>query len=296
MSFESPRRRVSHSPRRIKNYGNTKTRDDTQNKRRGEKTAPDKCQPQKGFGSFYKLFRAALFHCRHFVLSRIFDVNGLPNGDGIGFFDVKRIDVRGANRASREEVERIARSYTEKSGVWNADLKAIKDDVEKITLIKTAVVARVLPDALVLNITERIPRAVVRTDSGDFWADEEAVILGAVGKDEARPPFVLRGWDEAKNERAAKENRERVKIYGKMMIEWQDYELAKRVAWVNLADLREPQAIVQDSGETVTIILANENYKNRLKSGLEKIAGRGREVKSIDVSSSSERLAFREKL
>jgi hypothetical protein len=68
----------------------------------------------------------------------------------------------------------------------------------------------------------------VRTDGGDFWADEEAVILGAVGKDEARPPFVLRGWDEAKNERAAKENRERVKIYGKMMIEWQDYELARR--------------------------------------------------------------------
>lgn len=212
------------------------------------------------------------------------------------FFDVKRIEVRGTNRASREEVERIARSYTEKSGVWNADLKAIKGDVEKINLIKTAVVARLLPDALVVNITERVPRAVVRTDVGDFWADEEAVILGAVGKDEARPPFVLRGWDEAKNERAAKENRERVKIYGKMMIEWQDYELARRVAWVNLADLREPQAVVQDSGETVTIILANENYKNRLKSGLEKIAGRGREVKSIDVSSSSERLAFREKL
>ncbi len=212
------------------------------------------------------------------------------------FFDVKRIDVRGANRASREEIERIARSYTEKSGVWNADLKAIKDDVEKITLIKTAVVSRVLPGGLMINIAERVPRAVVRMNSGDFWTDDEAVILGAVGKDEARPPFVLRGWDEAKNERAAKENRERVKIYGKMMIEWQDYELAKRVAWVNLADLREPQAVVQDSGETVTIILSNENYKNRLKSGLEKIAGRGREVKSIDVSSSSERLAFREKL
>ena len=221
---------------------------------------------------------------------------GYRTATASAFFDVKRIDVRGANRASREEVERIARSYTEKSGVWNADLKQIKTDVEKITLIKTAVVSRVLPDALVVNITERVPRAVVRTDGGDFWADEEAVILGAVGKDEARPPFVLRGWDEAKNERAAKENRERVKIYGKMMIEWQDYELARRVAWVNLADLREPQAVVQDSGETVTIILANENYKNRLKSGLEKIAGRGREVKSIDVSSSSERLAFREKL
>lgn len=212
------------------------------------------------------------------------------------FFDVKKIDVRGVNRASRDDIERIIRSFTEKSGVWNADLKAIKDDVEKIVLVKTAVVSRVLPDGLSVSIMERIPRAVVRTDAGDVWADDDAIIIGAVGKDESRPPFVLHGWDEAKNEKAAKENRERVKIYAKMMTEWQDYELAKRVSAVNLADLREPQAIVQDSGETVTIILSNENYKNRLKSGLEKIAGRGKEVKSIDVSSSSERLAFREKL
>ena len=212
------------------------------------------------------------------------------------FFDVKKIDVRGANRAPKDDIERVARLFTEKSGVWNADLKAIKDNVEKITLVKTAVVSRVLPDGLRVNVTERLPRAVVRTNAGDFWADDDAVILGVVGKDEARPPFVLRGWDEAKNEKAAKDNRERVKVYAKMLIEWQDYELAKRVTAVNLADLREPQAVVQDSGETVTIILANENYKNRLKSGLEKIAGRGREVKSIDVSSSTERLAFRDKL
>lgn len=212
------------------------------------------------------------------------------------FFDVKAVEVRGANRAPKDDIEKIARLYTEKSGVWNADLKAIKEDVEKMVLIKTAVVSRVLPDSVRVSVTERVPRAVVRTDNGDFWVDDDAVMLGEVGKDETRPPFVLRGWDETKSEKSWKDNRERVKVYAKMLNEWQDYELAKRVTAVNLADLREPQAIVQDSGETVTIILANENYKNRLKSGLEKIAGRGREVKSIDVSSSSERLAFREKL
>ncbi len=212
------------------------------------------------------------------------------------FFDVKNIDVRGVTRASKDDIERIARSYSEKSGVWNADLNAIKTDVEKITVVKTAVVSRVLPDGLRINVTERVPRAVVHLEAGDFWADDEAIIFGEVGKDETRPPFVLRGWDETKSDKSVKDNRERVKIYLKMLDEWQDFELAKRVSAVNLADLREPQAIVQDSGETVTIILANENYKNRLKSGLEKIAGRGREVKSIDVSSGSERLAFRESI
>jgi len=221
---------------------------------------------------------------------------GYRTATASAFFDVKKIEVRGANRASKDDIERIVRSYSEKSGVWNADLKAIKNDVEKISLVKTVVVSRALPDSLRVNVIERVPKAVVRTSAGDFWADEDGIILGEVGKDEVRPPFVLRGWDEAKNDKAAKDNRERVKIYLKMLTEWQDYELSKRVSAVNLADLREPQAIVQDSGETVMIILANENYKNRLKSGLEKIAGRGREVKSIDVSSSTERLAFRDKL
>lgn len=221
---------------------------------------------------------------------------GYRTATASSFFDVKKIEVRGTSRQSKDDIERIARQYSEKSGVWNADLKQIKTDVEKMVLVKTAVVSRVLPDSLRVSVTERVPKAIVRLDNGDFWVDEDAVILGEVGKDENRLPFVLRGWDESKSDKAWKDNRERVKIYTKMLNEWQDFELAKRVSQVNLADLREPQALVQDSGETVTIILSNENYKNRLKSGLEKIAGRGREVKSIDVSSSSERLAFRENL
>ena len=251
---------------------------------------------KKGLGTLTNFFVPLFFIVGILFCLGFLSFMGYRTATASTFFDVKKIDVRGASRASKDDIERIVRVYSEKTGVWNADLKAVKNEVEKVTPVKTAVVSRLLPDGLRVNVTERVPRAVVRTNAGDFWADDDAVILGEVGKDEARPPFVLRGWDEAKNEKSAKDNRERVKIYLKMMTEWQDYELARRVTAVNLADLREPQAIVQDSGETVTIILANENYKNRLKSGLEKIAGRGREVKSIDVSSSSERLAFREKL
>lgn len=216
---------------------------------------------------------------------------GYRTATASSFFDVKTIDVRGTTRVSKDDIERIARQYSGKSGVWNTDLRQIKTDVEKMVIVKTAVVSRVLPDGLRVTITERIPKAVVRLDNGDFWADDEGVILGEVGRDETRPPFVLRGWDETKTDKAAKDNRERVKIYSKMLIEWQDYELGKRVSSVNLADLREPQAIVQDSGETVIIILSKDDYKNRLKAGLEAIAGRGRELEGIDGN----RLIFRKK-
>jgi len=260
------------------------------------KTRRTSVNQKKGSGALTNFFVPLFFIVGILFCLGFLSFIGYRTVTASAFFDVKKIEVRGTNRASKDDIERIVRSYSEKSGVWNADLKAMKNDVEKINLVKTVVVSRVLPDSVRVNVTERMPKAIVRTEAGDFWADDDARILGEVGKDETRPPFVLRGWDEAKNDKAAKDNRERVKIYLKMLTEWQDYELSKRVSAVNLADLREPQAIVQDSGETVTIILANENYKNRLKSGLEKIAGRGREVKSIDVSSSSERLAFRDKL
>lgn len=209
------------------------------------------------------------------------------------FFDVKAIDVRGINKISREDIEKVVRSSTEKSGVWKADLKEIKDGIEKFTLVKSVVVSRVLPDGIRVNVNERAPRAVVHLNSGDFWADDDAVILGAVGKTDERPPFDMRGWNEDKTDKAIKDNQERVKIYLKMLGEWQNFELAKRVSAVDLTDLQEPQAIVQDSGESVAIILPRENFGKRLQTGLEKIAGKGKEVKSIDLSSQKETLGFR---
>lgn len=211
------------------------------------------------------------------------------------FFDVKTVDIRGVARASKSDIERIVSRQTDRSGVWNADLSQVKSDVEKLPYVRSAVVSRVLPDGLRVSVKERVPRVVARFDTGDYWVDDEAVILEAVGKTEDRPPFVLRGWDESKADKSAKENQDRVKMYLKMLDEWQNFDLAKRVSVVNLANLREPQAVVSDSGEAVTIILPIENFANRLKFGLEKIAGRGKEIKSIDVNNVQGILGFREK-
>ncbi len=209
------------------------------------------------------------------------------------FFDVKTVDIRGINKIPKEDVEKIVRDSAEKSGVWKADLKEIKDGIEKFLLVKSVVVSRVLPDGIRVDVNERAPRAVVQLGSGNFWADDDALILGAVEKNDERPPFALRGWNEDKTDKAVKDNQERVKIYQKMLAEWQNFELAKRVDSVDLTDLQEPLAIVRDSGEAVTIILSRENFGKRLQTGLEKIAGKGKEVKSIDLRSQKETFGFR---
>ena len=190
------------------------------------------------------------------------------------FFDVKAVEIRGVKRVQREEVEKIVRSEAEVRGVWNADLNEIRQNIEKITFVKTATVSRVLPNGLRINVTEREQKAVVRIEGGDFWADEDAVVLSEVGKTDARPPYVLFGWDRSRSEQANKDNRERVRLYREMLEAWQEVELAKRVSAVDLSNLREPKAIVSDSGELVRISLGQENFGERLKKGIKAIAGK----------------------
>lgn len=210
------------------------------------------------------------------------------------FFEVRKIDINGINRASKAEIENIVKIQTEKSGVWNADLKEIKERVEKLIFVKSAAVSRVLPDGVRVNVVEREPKAVVRIGGGDFWADAEGVILALVEKGEARPAFAMRGWDETKTDKALKDNQLRVKIYQKMLEEWKIFSLDKRVKEVNLTDLDNAKAVVEDSGANVFIGLGKEDFGKRLQKGIEYIANKGSSFEGIELVGQNARLIPRQ--
>ena len=209
------------------------------------------------------------------------------------FFDVKEIDVRGGSDVKTEDVEKIVRAETEKTGVWKADLNIVKEEVEKITVVKSATVSRVLPDGIRVDITERVPKAVVRIDGGDFWADEDGIVLGEVDKSKPYPSFVVYGWEREKSERAQANNKDRVKMYVEMSEDWRELELDKRVLAVDLRDLQEPRAIVKDSDSMVWIEVKKSDFGANLKNGLKAIAGKGNEFKGADYVGQNIRLVPR---
>ena len=53
--------------------------------------------------------------------------------------------------------------------------------------------------------------------------------------------------------------------------------------------------LVEDSSETVSIDLGKENFGKRLQKGLEIVAGRGKEIESVNLSGNREILGFRAK-
>jgi cell division septal protein FtsQ len=199
------------------------------------------------------------------------------------FFDVARIDVIGTGRSSSGDIRRIVEMQTEKSGVWNADLPGIKEKLEKMHWVKSAAVSRVLPNGIRVQVFEREPLAMVRTNDGTVLVDGDGSVIAPAREKEPDFPFAMMGWNPNKSEAAGKENLERVKMYQKMLAEWKEFNLSSRVTAVNLEDLREPRAFVEDSGTTVSIALGRDKFGEYLKRGINAIVGKGEMFEAVNL-------------
>lgn len=198
------------------------------------------------------------------------------------FFDVKNIDIRGTSRVSNAEIEKIVRREAEKDGVWNARLENIKTGIEALSYVKTVVVSRILPDGISVKVDERIPRAVVSLETGDFWVDDDGVIVAKLDKKDSRPPFFVRGWDETKSENSQKDNQERVKMYLKVKDELQKSGLEKKVSALNISELDDVQVIVKNSvGTEIPVSLGTEDFSRRLQNAFIVIEEKGDTIKSL---------------
>lgn len=200
------------------------------------------------------------------------------------FFNVKSVDIRGVNRTSKDDIAKIVDAQTERTGVWNADLAELRARIEKLTFVKSAAVSRVLPNGIRVNVIEKKPEAIASLSSGNFLIDGDGQIITAVSSSDTDLPVVIKGWDEAKTEKASKENLQRVRLYQKMISQWSQFELVKRVKEVNLSDLQEPKAVIEDSGSSISVSLSKEDVGKSLKSALEAVAGKGNKIRSVNAA------------
>jgi len=199
------------------------------------------------------------------------------------FFDVRAIDVAGCQRASVDDIRRIVAANTQKSGAWNADLPDMRQKIEKLPFVKFAAVSRELPNGIKVVVTERVPIAVLKVNAGKFLIDADGELLAPPLSQDSEL-IGIRGWDETKTEKASKDNSSRVKLFQKMMTDWSEFGLAKRVKEVDLTDLQEPQAVVEDSGSRISITLAKDDLSKSLRSALEAVAGKGDRVRSVNAA------------
>lgn len=209
------------------------------------------------------------------------------------FFEAAVVEVNGANRSSGENIKRIVAAQVERTGVWNADLPEIRSQIEKQPFVRSAAVSRILPNGISVEVFEHEPKAVVKTQKGNFLVDKDGRMIAKAESREAGLPFTIDGWDETKSEKADKENAERVKLYQRMLSDWQTYGIESRVLNLDLSDLRDPRAVIEDSGTNVMIAVGRENFGENLSKGIKAIVGKGQTFEAVQLVGSNMILAPR---
>lgn len=204
------------------------------------------------------------------------------------FFQIKTVQTKGASRASVEDIQAAVRRDVGPTGVWRANLQEISQHLERLPWVRTAIVTRVLPDGIRVRITERQPRAVVRTSSGRFiWVDDDAVYLGEMSPTDQMPAFFLRGWNE--DEGGQTENRQRVAKFIELQKEWDAQGLSERVSEVNVQDLRDVRVQLAGDDSQIEVRLGSQEQGARLKKALtvldaQRQTARGPLISYIDLS------------
>ena len=199
------------------------------------------------------------------------------------FFNVSKVDVYGTERSSATDIRKVVEMQTEKTGVWNADLAAIKEKLERMQWVRAVAVSRVLPTGIRVHVFERVPQAAVKINGETMLVDSEGRVIAPARPKEEAFPFPLTGWNETKSEAAQKENVERVRTYQKMLLEWKEYSLSTRVVSVDLSDMREPRAFIEDSGTTVSIALGREKFGEYLRKGINAVVGKGDMFEAVNL-------------
>lgn len=185
-------------------------------------------------------------------------------------FNLKNVDVSGTNRVEAEDVRQIVKRTATKTGVWNAEINEIRDEIEKLGWVKSAVVSRVLPDSLRVRVFERTPKAIVRNDGKTFWVDEAGKQLGATGEKDATT-IVLQGWESenANTDLPQKRNLERLALFAKLQEDLKKAGILERVKTIGLEDLQNVKIFVAVAdGTQIPIYAGKEDLVKRVEDAL----------------------------
>jgi len=147
-----------------------------------------------------------------------------------------------------------------------------------------------LPDGIRVRITEREPKAVVRTAAGRFiWVDDDAVYLGEMAATDQMPAFFLRGWNEDDAAAAQVENRGRVLRFLELQRDWSNQGVSERVSEVNLLDLRDVRVQLAGDDSQIEVRLGSQDQGPRLSKALnvldtQRQTSRGPLISYIDLT------------
>ena len=199
------------------------------------------------------------------------------------FFQLRDVSISGNTRTTTDEIRAVVQRQTAGTGVWRVNLVNLSAEINRLPWVQQAVVARILPDGVRVQIKERSKSAVILSGNGKLlWVDDEGVRLGPyTAADKVPNLLVLKGWNEADNAAAQAENAQRMKVYKEVLAQWEVIGVTKYVSDMDLSSVRDVRASLRSRPE-VPILLGDRNWGSRLADAMQALKNRN-DVESLDT-------------
>jgi cell division septal protein FtsQ len=166
-----------------------------------------------------------------------------------GAFQIAGVDVKGVREVSDEEVRALAAVFKGQN-IFRVDLDGATRRALTNPWVHDVRIERRLPNRINIEITERIPRAVLQAANGRFLIDRDAVVIAPAGSANSAglPTIAVRDLRAAPRSSATGE----VVASGLELLD----QLQQRGGW-------DPAAVTvrADSVETVAILYAGHEFR-----------------------------------
>ena len=178
-------------------------------------------------------------------------------------FRLHSIELRGGKFVSALEVEEVFFPDRDQS-IYLIPLDERRREVERIPWVRSATVARVLPDHVAVTVEERAPVAFLWTRRGIALVDGEGVILDTPEQSQWTFP-VLRGVSE---QEPVEKRKARMERYLKLRdaLGQQKGEMPPEISEVDLADAADLAVVVTDAYGAVRLHLGEERFPDRYET------------------------------
>ncbi|HSE38048.1 MAG TPA: FtsQ-type POTRA domain-containing protein, partial [Blastocatellia bacterium] len=173
----------------------------------------------------HKFFSAAATFVRPaaglvFLLLVIVGYNALAGSE---LFRLNRVAISDAGSGLQADIEQLIRRTVGETRLMEVDLSGLRTKIEAMSRVRSATVARVLPDGIFVRVVERQPVVLVRREAEALvWLDEDGVEVGEFREvklpgsssgpgDASEIPPIAKGFAEGnRSQGAVAEDRERI--------------------------------------------------------------------------------------
>jgi cell division protein FtsQ len=182
-------------------------------------------------------------------------------------FNLAIREIRGLRNVPENQILMKLKAVEDQNrNVISLDLDEIRRSLEQIPWIRSLVVRRVLPDKLIIEVTERVPIAFARVDHATFLVDDQGVLLESDSEYPHEFDFpVITGLEAGVEADALVRNKKRVTLYQKLIqaLDGNGAGLSKDLSEVRLQDPGSLAVLLND--DSVLVILGTEQLDQRFR-------------------------------